>query len=106
MVPHIKVEEKLHELAGVDRANVRRHRRARREERRTPRRAAHARRRQTQACARKTRGLRSAESVEAAARPVLPRGRASRLGTGKLDLRKVREMALKQSASGAVDVKA
>ena len=28
MVPHIKVEEKLHELAGCDRTDVRRHRRA------------------------------------------------------------------------------
>ena len=35
MVPHIRVEEKLHELAGDDGANVRRGRRARRKERRT-----------------------------------------------------------------------
>jgi len=32
--------------------------------------------------------------VEAAPRPVLPRGRLPQLGTGKLDLRQVREIAM------------
>ncbi len=47
MVPHIKIEEKLHELAGDHRADLLRLRRARREKRRAHYRAAHADRRRT-----------------------------------------------------------
>ena len=47
MVPHIKVEDKLHELSGANRANLCGHRRSRREKGGTPDRAAYIARRQT-----------------------------------------------------------
>ena len=93
MVPHIKMEEKLHELAAATEQTfvvaglpdekkgerlVVLHKLA--DE-------------QLAAVPGKTGAMRSAESLEAARRPVFPRGAFPLLGTGKLDLRKVKEMA-------------
>ena len=74
MVPHIKIEEKLHELAERDRTDVCRHRRAGRKEGRTARRAAQAAGRRAGIVSGETGAMRPAESLEAARRPVFPRG--------------------------------
>jgi acyl-CoA synthetase (AMP-forming)/AMP-acid ligase II len=86
MVPHIKIEEKLHELAGATEQTfvvtgvpdekkgerlVVLHKLADGAE--------------LPACLEKLAPVRPAEPVEAAPRPVLPRGSLPLLGTGKLD---------------------
>ena len=65
MVPHIKIEESLHEVDRRIRTAPRRYRRARRQKRRAPRRPPHARRRRTARGARKAAVRRLAESLDA-----------------------------------------
>ena len=98
MVPHIKIEEQLHELAGATEQMLRRYRRARRKERRAPGRCCtplapdpwktSSKNFRSPAC--RICGSRAPTSsfdVEE-----LPH-----LGTGKLDLRRIREIAVELS---------
>ena len=80
MVPHIKIEEKLHELAGCHGTDVCGRRPAGRKERRAARGAAQTAGRKAGVVPGKARAKRFAEPVEAARRPVFPRGKFSAAG--------------------------
>ena len=71
MVPHIKIEEHLHELADATEQLLCGHRRARRKKGRTARRAAHSVSRRIETHTRKTFATRPAQSLEASPRPIL-----------------------------------